>query len=366
MRIVQLLPELNEGGVERGTMELSRELVKRGHESVVISAGGKLQEQIEKDGGKHITFDVCSKNPFTVPLRIVKLRNLLKELEPDILHARSRVPAWLTFFANKKLHYPFVTTVHGLNSVNKYSEIMTKSDKIITVSEVVKEYILKHYGVDEDKVVAIQRGVNLDYFNVKMVDDTFIQEYKSRFLLIDSFIVTTVGRIVQAKDYETFVEAIALAKTKIPNIKGVIVGGVRSDKEDYFQRLKLFVDSLGLTDTIVFTGSQTKMPEIYYLSDLVVSTTPMMGNVARTVSEAVAMDTPVLTTTFEGLNNIIRPGINGDIIGTKNPNDLAKKIVKIHADMPKKVLETLPEEFTLKVLVNKTIDVYLDVLNDKV
>ena len=101
MRIVQLLPELNEGGVERGTMELSRELVKVGHESIVISAGGRLQEQIEQDGGKHITFDLCSKNPFTAPSRIIKLRKLLKELQADIVHARSRVPAWLTYWQIK-------------------------------------------------------------------------------------------------------------------------------------------------------------------------------------------------------------------------------------------------------------------------
>ena len=142
MRIVQLLPELNEGGVERGTMELSRELVKLGHESIVISAGGKLREQIEKDGGRHITFDICSKNPFTAPFRMIKLRKLLKELKPDILHARSRVPAWLTYLANKKLYFPFVTTVHGLNSINKYSEVMTKGDRVIAVSEVVRDYII--------------------------------------------------------------------------------------------------------------------------------------------------------------------------------------------------------------------------------
>ena len=103
MKIVQLLPELNQGGVERGTIEFSRELVKCGHQSIVISAGGSLALQIENDGGKHITFDVCYKNPLTVPSRIYKLQTAISKLQPDILHARSRVPAWLTWFANKKL-----------------------------------------------------------------------------------------------------------------------------------------------------------------------------------------------------------------------------------------------------------------------
>ena len=102
MHVVQLLPELNQGGVERGAVELSRELVKRGHQSTVISAGGSQVAQIEKDGGRHITFDVCSKNPLTVPRRIRALRHALCSMHPapEILHARSRVPAWLCYFAN--------------------------------------------------------------------------------------------------------------------------------------------------------------------------------------------------------------------------------------------------------------------------
>ena len=101
MRVIQLLPELNEGGVERGVVELNREYSKLGMESIVISNGGKLSNQIDLDGGKHITFDVCSKNIFTAISRVFKLRKILEELKPDILHVRSRVPAWLVFFANK-------------------------------------------------------------------------------------------------------------------------------------------------------------------------------------------------------------------------------------------------------------------------
>ena len=144
MIIVQLLPELNEGGVERGTVELSRELIKRGHESIVISAGGKLQEQIDKEGGRHIALDICSKNPLSMFWRMIKLRKLLRTLNPDILHARSRVPAWLTYLANKRLHIPFVTTVHGFNSVSAYSAIMTKGDSVICVSRAMKSYIQEH------------------------------------------------------------------------------------------------------------------------------------------------------------------------------------------------------------------------------
>ena len=147
MKIVQLLPELNEGGVERGTVDLNREMVKRGLSSIVISAGGKLAVQIENDGGHHISLDICSKNPLTVHWRIVRLRKLLRELKPDVIHARSRVPAWLSYLANRPLKIPFVTTVHGFNSVNAYSRIMTYGDRVICVSGRIKSYIQKNDGV---------------------------------------------------------------------------------------------------------------------------------------------------------------------------------------------------------------------------
>ena len=134
MRIVQVIPELNEGGVERGVVELNREFVKKGIESFVISAGGKLENQINLDGGNHIKFDVCSKNIFTAFRRVKGLKKILKELKPDIIHVRSRVPAWLVYFANKKLNIKVVSTVHGFNSVGFYSSIMQKSDAVICVS----------------------------------------------------------------------------------------------------------------------------------------------------------------------------------------------------------------------------------------
>ena len=133
LRVVQLLPALNEGGVERGVVELNREYVARGIESLVISRGGKLVPEIERHGGRHITLDVASKNPLTVPFRAMRLRRVLRELRPSIVHARSRVPAWLCMLANRRPRFPFVTTVHGLNSVNPYSRVFSFGDRVMWV-----------------------------------------------------------------------------------------------------------------------------------------------------------------------------------------------------------------------------------------
>jgi len=365
MRIVQLLPELNEGGVERGTVELGRELVKKGFESIVISNGGKLVKQLEKEGSLHVEFDICSKNPFTTVWRIFGLRKTLKELKPDVLHVRSRVPAWLTYFANKSLKIPVVSTVHGLNSVNRYSEIMTKADKTICVSEVVMKYIVNNYNADINKLTVIQRGVDMDKFNPSNIDEKFISKFKQQFNLNDKFIITSVGRITWLKDYETFIEAISIVKKTIPNIVGVIVGGVREEKNNYFEELNKLAKKLNVSENIIFTGSQENMPEIYFLSDVVVNASLKMGNVARTVTEALAMNTPVIATTYEGLNDVVVDDKNGYIINTTDPKDLSSKLIKAHNNTFLDIRKNLNSEFTLNSLVESTIKVYKSLKKEK-
>lgn len=357
MKIVQLLPELNEGGVERGTVELSRELVKLGHESIVISAGGKLKEQIIKEGGTHITFDVCYKNPFTVPLRIVKLRKILNELNPDILHARSRVPAWLTYLANKKLHIPFVTTVHGFNSVSFYSAIMAKGDSVICVSSAIKAYIQKHYHTEEKKISIIPRGIDLEKFNPQNLDQTFIEDFKKEYHLEDRRIITTVGRITQLKDHQTFIRAIALLKKDDPKIAGLIVGGIREDKQEYFHSLEDLVKALGLGKNIIFTGSQSKVAEIYALSDVVVSSSKKPESFGRSVAEALALNTPVVATKHGGVLDIIVEGENGFFYPVGEEESLAKSIEKCN-ELKFDGYNYISNNFSLKNMLDKTLEVY--------
>jgi len=361
MRIVQLLPELNEGGVERGTMELSRELVKLGHESIVISAGGKLQEQIEKDGGKHITFDLCSKNPFTAPSRIIKLRKLLKELQPDILHVRSRVPAWLTYLANKKSGIPFVTTVHGFNSVSSYSKIMSMGDKVICVSGAIKSYIQKHYQTEEEKITVIPRGIDLEEFNSENLDKEFIKDFKKEYSLDNKHIITTVGRITQLKDHQTFIRAIASVKQNSVTVVGLIVGGVREDKQEYSHSLESLVKELGLEDNIIFTGSQSKVAEIYVLSDVVVSSSKKPESFGRSVAEALALNTPVVATDHGGVLDIIVEGENGFFYPVGESEVLAECIDQCsHLEFDG--YRYIAENFSLKKMVQSTVAVYKELV----
>lgn len=357
MRIVQVIPELNEGGVERGVVELNREFVKKGIESFVISAGGKLENQINLDGGNHVKFDVCSKNIFTAFKRVNALKKILKEIKPDIIHVRSRVPAWLVYFANKSLNIKVVSTVHGFNSVGFYSSIMQKSDAVICVSNSIKEYIQKHYQTSENKITVIPRGIDLELFNPKNIDETFIENFKKEFNLKDKFIVSSVGRVTQLKDYETFIKAILLVKKEIPNIIGLIVGGVRSDKEDYLNSLKSLIKELNLEENIIFTGSQNKIEQIYALSDVVISSSKKPESFGRAVAEAICMNKPVIATNHGGVKDITIENVNGFFFEVSNDKELADNILK------SRVLKFdgytyISNNFSLENMVNKTLEVY--------
>ena len=357
MRIVQVIPELNEGGVERGVVELNREFVKLGIESYIISNGGKLVNQIVQDGGNHIKFDVCSKNIFTSFSRISKLKKLLKELKPHIIHVRSRVPAWLVYFANKSLKIKVVSTVHGFNSIGFYSSIMQKSDAVICVSNSIKEYIQKHYQTSEDKITVIPRGIDLELFNPKNIDEIFIENFKKEFNLKDKFIVSSVGRVTQLKDYETFIKAILLVKKEIPNIVGLIVGGVRSDKEDYLNSLKSLIKELSLEENIIFTGSQSKIEQIYALSDVVISSSKKPESFGRAVAEAICMNKPVIATNHGGVKDIIIENKNGFFFEVGNDKELAKNILKSRT-LVFDGYSYISNTFSLENMVNKTIEVY--------
>lgn len=361
MKIVQVLPELNEGGVERGVVELNREFVKKGIESFVISLGGKLENQINLDGGTFIKFDVCSKNIFTTISRINSLKKILKELKPDIIHVRSRVPAWLVYFANKRLNIKVVSTVHGFNSVGFYSSIMQKADAVICVSNSIKEYIQKNYQTPQSKITVIPRGIDLELFNPSNLDEDFINEFKEEYDLKDKFIISSVGRITQLKDYETFIKAINLVKKEIPSLKALIVGGTRSDKEDYLNSLKNLIKELNLQDNIIFTGSQSKIAEIYALSDIVVSSSKKPESFGRAVAEAIALNTPVVATNHGGVKDIIIDNVNGFFFEVGDEKELANNILK-SKNLKFNGYNYIASNFSLENMVKNTIEVYKKVI----
>ena len=164
LNVMQLLPALEGGGVERGTLEMARAIVDRGWNSIVMSAGGRMVTQLEKEGSIHVTAPIGCKSPLTL-LQLPRLLSLCRSHSIDILHARSRIPAWLAWFAvrflSSKDRPVLVTTIHGLHSVNFFSSIMTRGDHVIAVSETAREFALEHYpNLQADRLHIVFRGVD--------------------------------------------------------------------------------------------------------------------------------------------------------------------------------------------------------------
>ena len=211
--VVQVLPELESGGVERGTLEVNSALVARGHRSIVISAGGRLVKDLVAAGGEHVSLDIGKKSPLTL-LKAGKLRRILMDCHADLVHVRSRMPAWVTLLAWKRIPVAqrprLVTTVHGLNSVNWYSKVMTYGERVITVSDCCRDYTLKNYpSTDPAKVITIHRGVSTEEFPFGYKPSAeWLATWKAQYpQLKDKFVVLLPGRLTRFKGHFDFLQA---------------------------------------------------------------------------------------------------------------------------------------------------------------
>ena len=361
MKVVQLLPELREGGVERGVVELNRGLLSAGVENSVISRGGPLVQQLVADGGSHHQFDVCSKNPLTFPFRAWGLRRLLNRLDPEILHVRSRLPAWLARYANLMPRRPLVSTVHGFNHVGPYSRIMVRADLVICVSRAVKSFVQEHYAVPEARIRLIPRGVDLDRFRPGGGDAGWMAQFRDEQRMSGRFVVSAVGRITQLKDLETFIRAIGLLSRSRPDVLGLIVGGVRADKEDYFGGLQRLVRELRLGERIRFTGSISDVTSVYRLSDVVVCASKKPESFGRSVAEAIATDTPVVATAHGGVMEIVREGENGYFSPVGDPAALAGAVERA-SQLRFDGHGYIAAHFSLARMVEQTLSVYRELI----
>ncbi len=234
---------------------------------------------------------------------------------------------------------------------------MTKGNRVICVSAAIKGYIQKHYRVADEKIVVVPRGIDLEKFNPENTDGEFIRLFTEKYLLSDKFVVTLVGRITQLKDLETFISAIAVLKHTHSNIMGLIVGGVREDKQDYFHSLEVLVKKLDLDNNIIFTGSQSKVAEIYALSNVVASSSKKPESFGRSVAEALALSTPVVATNHGGVLDIIVEGKNGFFYPVGDSEALAKSIMQC-AHLKFDGYNYIAHNFSLENMVEKTVAVY--------
>ena len=311
MKVVQVLPALDGGGVERGTLEIAKGLVDAGHQSVVISAGGKMVGQLEANGSRHVTWDLGSKSPLTFR-HVWALRRWLQREKPDILHLRSRLPAWVCWFAWKGLPEDqrphLVTTVHGLYSVSRYSAIMCRGERVIAVSRTVRDYIRDNYPqTDMDKVRIIYRGVDPDEFpfGYRPSEEWLAGWYQRYPQLQGKQVLTLPGRLTRLKGHHDFIELIRRLRESGSSVQGLIVGGEDPKRKAYAREIRERIAREELQDSILLTGARQDIREVFAVSDLVLSLSTKPESFGRTVVEALAMGLPVIGYDHGGVGEVL-------------------------------------------------------------
>ena len=312
LSVVQILPALDSGGVERGTLEVAAELVRCGHRSIVISAGGRLVPQLVAHGSEHLTWPLGVKSPLT--LRWVwRLRRWLQGQSIDILHVRSRWPAWIAWLAWRGMDAAtrphWVTTVHGLYSVSRYSAIMTSGERVIAVSETVRAYVQANYPqVAAQRIQVIERGVEPREFPYGYQPDAaWLRAWHSAYPQLGNVpLLTLPGRLTRLKGHRDFIALIERLRAEGRAVHGLIVGGVEGKRRAYAAELQRLVAARGLQDCITFTGQRPDMREIYAISTLVLSLSTQAESFGRTVLEALSLGVPVVGYAHGGVGEILR------------------------------------------------------------
>jgi glycosyltransferase involved in cell wall biosynthesis len=362
LKVLQVLPELNSGGVERGTLEVAAHLVGQGHESVVLSAGGRLVPDLEAAGSRHLALPVHKKSPFTL-LQVGKVRDLLRRERPDILHLRSRLPAWICWLAWRRLDPAtrprLVTTVHGFNSVGGYSAIMTRGEKVICVSNAVRDFVLESYPATEPgKLTVIHRGIDpAQYRRGHKPAPEWIANWEAEFPETSGKrLLVLPGRLTRLKGHGEFIELISHLRGTHPDVHGVIVGGAHPHKKEYANSLRELVRSLHLDGCITFTGQRSDLREILAVATLTFSLTQKSESFGRTVLESLALGTPVIGYEGGGVGEILDVLLRDGAI-PRNPDALLTKTTEFLARSP---ANRIPVEhpFTLDAMLGSTLGLY--------
>lgn len=311
LTVLQILPALESGGVERGTLEVAAALVAAGHRSIVVSAGGRLVEDLVAGGSEHVCLPVARKSLATL-LQVRPLRRLLQAERIDILHARSRVPAWVSWLAWRGMDVQqrprFVTTVHGLYSVNGYSAIMLRGERVIAVSDTARRYILDNYPqVNPDHVVTIYRGVEPAEFPAGYQPNAawLAAWYEQYPALRGCRILTLPGRLTRLKGHADFIDLIAGLVQAGVDVHGLIVGHLDPARQAYINELQQLVADRGLSGRITLTGRRDDMRDIYAVSDIVLSLSNKPESFGRSVLEPLCMGRPAVGYDHGGVGEIL-------------------------------------------------------------
>ena len=361
LKVIQILPTLNTGGVERGVLDFNKYLVKKGHESYVISNGGRQVKNLIEDGGNHIHLQISNKSIFTL-FQAKKLADVINEISPDIVHIRSRIPAWVLQLSKIFIKNPrpiIFSTFHGLYSTPFYSRIMASFDRVIAISKTVESYVNENYERYLKKPPRlIYRGSDEEYFSKSFVPsesykDIFFKKFTN---LKNKKIITFPGRLSSWKGQESFIKLIS----DLPeNYSGLIVGPYQSAKPKYLNSLKKLIEDYRLQNKVYFYNAKEDIREIYYLSEVVLNLSSKPEPFGRTILEAAMMGKKIAGWDRGGPGEVLDMCFPQGKVEFNNFSSLADTVKSLSEkeDVPSNIF------LTSDLMHSKTVSFYLDAID---
>ncbi|WP_420548524.1 glycosyltransferase family 4 protein [Curvivirga sp.] len=368
--ILQVLPALHTGGVERGSVDVAAATEAAEFKSVVTSAGGPMVHQVERVGAKHVTLPLDSKNPFTIFKNIKRLEKVIKRENVSVVHARSRAPAWSAYFACRRLGVPFMTTFHGTYNFDGpikkfYNSVMQKGEKVIAISEFIVDHMMENYKTPWSKIRLVRRGMDLDVFNPEKVPASRVVKLATEWRLPDGVpVVMLSGRLTRWKGQILLLKA--LGKLDM-NVRCLLVG---SGRPEYQSEVEALAKELSIDDRVHVVGECRDMAAAYKLADVVVSASTDPEAFGRVAVEGQAMGRPVVAPHHGGAVEQIEHGVTGWLFKPGDPDDLARMLKKAlsldeaqRKEFHDRAIKSVHENFTNEKMLRRTLNVYREILD---
>lgn len=373
---MQVLPALVTGGVERGTVDTAKALAKAGWMSYVVSAGGPMVRELERAGAKHITLPVDSKNPFVMRRNTARLEELIRSLPVDLVHVRSRAPAWSATAAAERCGVPFVTTFHNAyKSHNWFKKLwaspMAKGDIVVAISDFVADYANKAFGVPRARLVTIPRGTDLAKFDPGRIYPERMSNLQQQWRLTDGLpVILLPGRLTRWKGHTVLLRALRILAERHDGRQDFTAVLLGSGRDGYRSELESIIREYRLERSVRIPGDGKDMPAAYMLADVVVSASTFPEGFGRVAVEAQAMGKPVIATDHGGSRETVLPGgETGWLVKPNDPVSLADALdeaLKLTPERRMQIAERarrhVAEHFTVDAMCAAYIKVYTRLL----
>lgn len=376
--VLQIIPDLNEGGAERTTIEVAEAIVEAGGKAIVASQGGRLEPELSDVGGQLITLPLGTKNLFKLKINAKRIAGLIRANEIDIVHARSRAPAWSARWATQSTSTRFVTTYHGAYSSNnfvktKYNAVMASGDQVIANSEWIADHISRVHKIESNRLTVIPRGVDFDVFDPETVSSERVQSVRTAWgidtVKQNETVVLLPGRLTPWKGHQYVLDALKMLSEEIQNKLILIFAGDSERKPRFTRTVRDKIRTLGFEDQVRFSGFTADMPAAYLASDIVLTPSVRPEAFGRTAAEAGAMGKPVIACNHGGAKEIVVHKVTGLLVTPHDSLGLAEAMGSLinasqeeRSAMGSAAMERIRQNFSKRTLQYSTLKVYASLL----